>query len=158
MLINRYNNIIHQQLCRQNIKRIQRTISGLKRKISNLKYSNKKIKKENKEINTKAASYKKGMEMMTERFEEEKRQKEAAWSIEDKVKRRVVNIVIGTKTLMKENNSLTKINTKLEEENKTVTREYENRIIKQRKVHKKGEGMDETRKEVNGRDSLCYYN
>ena len=40
---------------------------------------------------------------MIERLEDEKRQKEAIWPMEKKIKNRVLNIVIETKTLNKEN-------------------------------------------------------
>ena len=49
----------------------------------------------------------------------------------------MVSIVTETKSLMKQNNTLTKVNYKLIDENKTVASEYKSRIIKQRKVYKK---------------------
>lgn len=72
----------------------EENIKQLKRRIYYLEHNNKKMMKENKEINIKAVSYKKGMELMTERFEEEKRQKESAWNVGDKVKNRIVTFLL----------------------------------------------------------------
>ena len=100
-----------------------------------LEHNNKKMMKQNKEINMKAASYKKGMELMTERFEEEKRQKESAWNIGDKVKNRIIKTVMGTKLLKKENDELMKKTSKLNEEKKCTAREYENKALEQKNTH-----------------------
>ena len=74
---------------------------------------------------------------MVEEFKEEKLQKEAAQNIGHKIKNCVTNKLFRIKTLLKENDMLNKLSTKLQYENESIAKLCEDRLLKEKEKQNK---------------------